>query len=131
MSFFPTKKHLRVFVDFVTSKFLNFLDPFKTIISAIAMASPAFHEWLVLLHPNHLKDRQKKIHGLKCFRKNMEKKYGANLRFGMINRNIYSIHVGLIILLSCQTVQDFVDPSIARPRSWVVGSLKNGAELSS
>lgn len=59
------------------------------------------------------------------------KNYGANVRFGMIKRNIYSIHVGLIILLSWQTVQDFVDPSIAGPGSWVVGSLKNGAELSS
>lgn len=46
-----------------------------------------------------------------------------NVRFEMIKKYIFTVFMW-DLLLSYQTVQDFVDPSIAGPGSWVVGSLK-------
>ena len=100
VSFFPTKKNGRVFVDFVTSKFLEFSRSLQRSLAPLPWHRLHFTNGLFCFIPITWRIDKKNTRPEMVPKYPWRKNYGANVRFGMIKRNIYSIHVGLTAIIS-------------------------------
>ena len=120
--FSPLKKNGRVFVDFVTSKFLEFSRSLQRSLAPLPWHRLHFTNGLFCFIPITWRI-DKKIHGLKWFQNiHGEKIMEQTSGLGWSKETFTVFMWGL--LLSYQAVDDFVDPSIVWPGSWAVGSLR-------